>query len=212
MNFSTKLVSSKLKNIFVNSNNLAIYDRIFNNKKYGANILVINNDDLINQIDKIAHFIKKYNLKITFYLENDKDIYEFLNKIKDEEYEDNIKVIKSIDNNIYDVVIIFHIYQINFLNSILNSIINNISSASQIYIYCSLCDRSENIDKKNKFRSIIKNYVNINISTILYYNDFVNLLNTHENLRIEKYEIFKVTDYVFYGKNKLYEFILTSCL
>lgn len=210
------IFETKLKRSFVIDNTMSIYERILtNSNNLYKNLLVINNQNLILNIDKIAHYIKKYNITITFYIEDRFQKEEFLNKIKDEEYENNIKVTDSlifdnISNNIFDLVIIFKIDNKKRLNIMLNSIVNIINNKSYIYIYCTLCNKDENLQQKNKIRDGLKNITKLNFSTLMYYDDFVKLINQHESLKIFNISLFKETDYIFYGTNKLYEFILIS--
>lgn len=206
------IFETKLKDAFVVDNTMSIYERILTNSSFiYKNVLVINNQNLIINIDRIAHYIKKYNITITFYIEERNQREEFLNKIKDEEYEKNIKVTDTlILDNIFDLVIIFKIENKKRLNIILHSIINIIDNNSFIYIYCTLCTKDENIEKKSKIRDALKNITKLNISTLIYYDDFIKLINQHENIKIYSTSLFKVTDYILYGTNKLYEFILTS--
>ena len=148
------IIERKIKESFSEDNYLNIYYNIFDNILNNSKILVIN-QHLLFSILNIATYIKKYNLHITFYIDNENDNIDFLNKIKGEEYENNISTTKTIlfhkDNN-FDFIIIFHVYDKRYLNTILNSIKDSITFDTNIYIYCSLCDKNENITYKNNLR------------------------------------------------------------
>ena len=149
------IIERKIKESFSEDNYLNIYYNIFDNITNDSKILVIN-QHLLFSISKLGHYIKKYNLHITFYIDNENENIDFLNKIKGEEYENNISSTKTLlfnkDNN-FDFIIIFHVYDKRYLNTILNSIKDNITYITSIYIYCSLCDKNENITYKNNMRN-----------------------------------------------------------
>ena len=151
---------------------------------------------------------KKYNLYITFYIDNENDNIDFLNKIKGEEYEKNINTTKTIlfnKEHIFDTVIIFHVYDKRYLHTILNSIKDNISYNTCIYIYASLCDKNENISYKNNMRNFIKNITHLQFGNLLYYDELLETIHNNDYYDINKESIYKETKYILYGKNKLYD-------
>ena len=128
MNIIENKIQDKIQHIFSDEIYFNIFNTIFeeNNNNNNIKILVINQKIFLS-IHKIGHFIKKYNMQFTFYFEKEKESEknDFLNKIIGEEYESNINVCNSLvfNNNIlYDKIIIFHLYNKEYLNIILNSI------------------------------------------------------------------------------------------
>jgi len=204
------IIERKIKESFSEDNYLNIYYNIFDNITNDSKILVIN-QHLLFSISKLGHYIKKYNLHITFYIDNENENIDFLNKIKGEEYENNISSTKTLlfnkDNN-FDFIIIFHVYDKRYLNTILNSIKDNITYITSIYIYCSLCDKNENITYKNNMRNFIKNITHLQFGNLLYYNELLDTIQNNDNYSIYKESIYKETKYILYGTNKLYEFII----
>lgn len=204
------IIERKIKESFSEDNYLNIYYNIFDNILSNSKILVIN-QHLLFSISKLGHYIKKYNLHITFYIDNENDNIDFLNKIKGEEYESNINTTKTIIFNkehIFDSIIIFHVYDKRYLNTILNSIKDNISYNTCIYIYASLCDKNENISYKNSMRNFIKSITHLQFGNLLYYDELLETIHSNDYYYINKESIYKETNYILYGKNKLYEFIL----
>ena len=204
------IIERKIKESFSEDNYLNIYYNIFDNILNNSKILVLN-QHLLFSISKLGHYIKKYNLYITFYIDNENDNIDFLNKIKGEEYEKNITTTKTILFNkeyIFDTVIIFHVYDKRYLNTILNSIKDNISYNTCIYIYASLCDKNENISYKNNMRNFIKNITHLQFGNLLYYDELLETIHSNDYYDINKESIYKETKYILYGKNKLYEFVL----
>ena len=204
------IIERKIKESFSEDNYLNIYYNIFDNILNNSKILVLN-QHLLFSISKLGHYIKKYNLYITFYIDNENDNIDFLNKIKGEEYEKNITTTKTILFNkeyIFDTVIIFHVYDKRYLNTILNSIKDNISYNTCIYIYASLCDKNENISYKNNMRNFIKNITHLQFGNLLYYDELLETIHNNDYYDINKESIYKETKYILYGKNKLYEFVL----
>ena len=207
------IFETKLKKTLIVDNTMEIYDKILTNTLHTyKNLLIINNQNLLSNIDKLGHYIKKYNLNITFYIENTNEKEEFLNKIKDEEYENNINVNDTLifDDIIFDLIIIFRVYNKKCLNMILNSIVNYIDNSSFIYLYSSLCEKDDDIKTKSKIRDVLKKVTKLNFSTLMFYDEFIKIIKQHNNLKIIKENLFKETDYLIYGTNKLYEFILIS--
>jgi hypothetical protein len=204
------IIERKIKESFSEDNYLNIYYNIFDNILNNSKILVIN-QHLLFSISKLGHYIKKYNLHITFYIDNENDNIDFLNKIKGEEYENNIDTTKTLvfdkEHN-FDIIIIFHVYDKRYLNIILNSIKDNITYNTSIYIYCSLCDKNENITYKNNMRNFIKNITHLQFGNLLYYDELLNTIQNNYNYTIYKESIYKETKYILYGINKLYEFII----
>ena len=204
------IIERKVKESFSEDNYLNIYYNIFDNILSNSKILVIN-QHLLFSISKLGHYIKKYNLHITFYIDNENDNIDFLNKIKGEEYENNISTTKTIlfnkDNN-FDFIIVFHVYDKRYLNTILNSIKDNITYNTSIYIYCSLCDKNENITYKNNVRNFIKSITHLQFGNLLFYDELLDTIQTNDNYTIYKESIYKETKYILYGTNKLYEFII----
>ena len=204
------IIERKIKESFSEDNYLNIYYNIFDNVLSNSKLLVIN-QHLLFSISKLGHYIKKYNLHITFYIDNENDNIDFLNKIKGEEYENNISTTKTIlfnrDVN-FDFIIIFHVYDKRYLNTILNSIKDNITYNTSIYIYCSLCDKNENITYKNNVRNFIKSVTHLQFGNLLYYDELLDTIQTNDNYTIYKESIYKETKYILYGINKLYEFII----
>jgi hypothetical protein len=204
------IIERKVKESFSEDNYLNIYYNIFDNILSNSKILVIN-QHLLFSISKLGHYIKKYNLHITFHIDNENDSIDFLNKIKGEEYENNISTTKTIlfnkDNN-FDFIIIFHVYDKRYLNTILNSIKDNITYNTSIYIYCSLCDKNENITYKNNVRNFIKSITHLQFGNLLFYEELLDTIQTNDNYTIYKESIYKETKYILYGTNKLYEFII----
>ena len=204
------IIERKIKESFSEDNYLNIYYNIFDNILNNSKILVLN-QHLLFSISKLGHYIKKYNLYITFYIDNENDNIDFLNKIKGEEYEKNITTTKTILFNkeyIFDTVIIFHVYDKRYLNTILNSIKDNISYNTCIYIYASLCDKNENISYKNNIRNFIKSITHLQFGNLLYYDELLETIHSNDYYDINKESIYKETKYILYGKNKLYEFVL----
>ena len=204
------IIENKIKEIFSEDNYLNIYYNIFEDIKYNSKILIIN-QHLLFSINKLAHYIKKYNLYFTFNIENDDDKNIFLNKIKGEEYENNIKTTNFLLSGeliYYDYIIIFHIYDKNYLNILLNSLNNFVNFDTKIYLYCSLCSKEEDINYKNNLRIIVKNITNLRFGNLLYYDDIIKNIENNNNFQIVKESIYRETKYILYGKNKLYEFIL----
>jgi ERCC4-related helicase len=149
------IIERKIKESFSEDNYLNIYYNIFDNILSNSKILVIN-QHLLFSISKLGHYIKKYNLHITFYIDNENDNIDFLNKIKGEEYENNISTTKTIlfnkDNN-FDFIIVFHVYDKRYLNTILNSIKDNITYKfdkvpSTIFIFDEV-HRCSNLETEN---------------------------------------------------------------
>jgi len=204
------IIERKIKESFSEDNYLNIYYNIFDNILSNSKILVIN-QHLLFSISKLGHYIKKYNLHITFHIDNENDNIDFLNKIKGEEYENNISTTKTIlfnkDNN-FDFIIVFHVYDKRYLNTILNSIKDNITYNTSIYIYCSLCDKNENITYKNNIRNFIKSITHLQFGNLLYYDELLDTIQNIDNYTIYKESIYKETKYILYGINKLYEFII----
>ena len=204
------IIERKIKESFSEDNYLNIYYNIFDNILSNSKILVIN-QHLLFSISKLGHYIKKYNLHITFHIDNENDNIDFLNKIKGEEYENNISTTKTIlfnkDNN-FDFIIVFHVYDKRYLNTILNSIKDNITYNTNIYIYCSLCDKNENITYKNNIRNFIKSITHLQFGNLLFYDELLDTIQTNENYSIYKESVYKQTKYILYGTNKLYEFII----
>jgi hypothetical protein len=204
------IIERKIKESFSEDNYLNIYYNIFDNILSNSKILVIN-QHLLFSISKLGHYIKKYNLYITFYIDNENDNIDFLNKIKGEEYENNISTTKTIlfnkDTN-FDFIIIFHVYDKRYLTTILNSIKDNITYNTSIYIYCSLCDKNENITYKNNIRNFIKSITHLQFGNLLFYDELLDTIQTNENYTIYKESVYKQTKYILYGTNKLYEFII----
>jgi hypothetical protein len=204
------IIERKIKESFSEDNYLNIYYNIFDNILNNSKILVIN-QHLLFSISKLGHYIKKYNLHITFYIDNENDNIDFLNKIKGEEYENNIDTTKTLvfdkEHN-FDIIIIFHVYDKRYLNIILNSIKDNITYNTSIYIYCSLCDKNENITYKNNLRNFIKNITHLQFGNLLYYDELLNTIQNNYNYTIYKESVYKETKYILYGINKLYEFII----
>jgi hypothetical protein len=204
------IIERKIKESFSEDNYLNIYYNIFDNILNDSNILVIN-QHLLFSISKLGHYIKKYNLYITFYIDNENDNIDFLNKIKGEEYENNISTTKTLlfnkDTN-FDFIIIFHVYDKRYLNTILNSIKDNITYNTSIHIYCSLCDKNENITYKNNIRNFIKNITHLQFGNLLYYDELLDTIQNNDYYTIYKESIYKETKYILYGTNKLYEFII----
>ena len=204
------IIERKIKESFSEDNYLNIYYNIFDNILSNSKILVIN-QHLLFSISKLGHYIKKYNLHITFYIDNENENIDFLNKIKGEEYENNISSAKTLlfnkDNN-FDFIIIFHVYDKRYLNTILNSIKDNITYITSIYIYCSLCDKNENITYKNNMRNFIKNITHLQFGNLLFYDELLDTIKNNDNYSIYKESIYKETKYILYGTNKLYEFII----
>ena len=204
------IIERKIKESFSEDNYLNIYYNIFDNILSNSKILVIN-QHLLFSISKLGHYIKKYNLHITFHIDNENDNIDFLNKIKGEEYENNISTTKTIlfnkDVN-FDFIIIFHVYDKRYLNTILNSIKDNITYNTSIYIYCSLCDKNENITYKNNVRNFIKSITHLQFGNLLFYDELLDTIQTNDNYTIYKESIYKESKYILYGTNKLYEFII----
>ena len=204
------IIERKVKESFSEDNYLNIYYNIFDNILSNSKILVIN-QHLLFSISKLGHYIKKYNLHITFHIDNENDNIDFLNKIKGEEYENNISTTKTIlfnkDNN-FDFIIVFHVYDKRYLNTILNSIKDIITYNTSIYIYCSLCDKNENITYKNNIRNFIKSITHLQFGNLLYYDELLDTIQNIDNYTIYKESIYKETKYILYGTNKLYEFII----
>ena len=204
------IIERRIKESFSEDNYLNIYYNIFDNILSNSKILVIN-QHLLFSISKLGHYIKKYNLHITFYIDNENDNIDFLNKIKGEEYENNISTTKTIlfnrETN-FDFIIIFHVYDKRYLNTILNSIKDNITYNTRVYIYCSLCDKNENITYKNNMRNFIKNITHLQFGNLLFYDELLDTIQNNDYYTIYKESIYKETKYILYGTNKLYEFIL----
>jgi len=204
------IIERKIKESFSEDNYLNIYYNIFDNIINDSHILVIN-QHLLFSISKLGHYIKKYNLYITFYIDNENDNIDFLNKIKGEEYENNISTTKTIlfnrDTN-FDFIIIFHVYDKRYLNTILNSIKDNTTYNTSIYIYCSLCDKNENITYKNNMRNFIKSITHLQFGNLLFYDELLDTIENNNYYTIHKESIYKETKYFLYGTNKLYEFII----
>jgi hypothetical protein len=204
------IIERKIKESFSEDNYLNIYYNIFDNILNNSKILVIN-QHLLFSISKLGHYLKKYNLNITFYIDNENEYIDFLNKIKGEEYENNITTIKTLLFNkdiLFDFIIIFHVYDKRYLNTILNSIKDNITYNTSIYIYCSLCDKNENIIYKNNMRNFIKSITHLQFGNLLFYDELLDSIQNNDSYNIYKETIYKETKYILYGKNKLYEFIL----
>ena len=204
------IIERKIKESFSEDNYLNIYYNIFDNILNNSKILVIN-QHLLFSISKLGHYLKKYNLNITFYIDNENEYIDFLNKIKGEEYENNITTIKTLLFNkdiLFDFIIIFHVYDKRYLNTILNSIKDNITYNTSIYIYCSLCDKNENITYKNNMRNFIKSITQLQFGNLLFYDELLDSIQNNDSYNIYKETIYKETKYILYGKNKLYEFIL----
>ncbi len=204
------IIERRIKESFSEDNYLNIYYNIFDNILNNSKILVIN-QHLLFSISKLGHYIKKYNLHITFYIDNEIENIDFLNKIKGEEYENNITTTKTIlfnrETN-FDFIIIFHVYDKRYLNTILNSIKDNITYNTSVYIYCSLCDKNENISYKNNMRNFIKSITHLQFGNLLYYDELLDTIQNNDYYTISKESIYKETKYILYGINKLYEFIL----
>ena len=182
------IIERKVKESFSEDNYLNIYYNIFDNILSNSKILVIN-QHLLFSISKLGHYIKKYNLHITFHIDNENDNIDFLNKIKGEEYENNISTTKTIlfnkDNN-FDFIIVFHVYDKRYLNTILNSIKDNITYNTSIYIYCSLCDKNENITYKNNVRNFIKSITHLQFGNLLFYDELLDTIQTNDIYTIYK--------------------------
>ena len=207
------IIENKIQHIFSDENYFNIYNNIFEENKNNNNLkILVINQKIFLSIHKLGHYIKKYNIQFTFHFEKEKilDKNDFLNKIKGEEYENNINVCNSLlfnNNIIYDKIILFHLYDKEYLNIILNSIKNNINYDTSIHIYCSLCNKDENIIYKNKIRDVFKNLTKLEFGNLLLYEDLFNSIDNN-HFFIEKEKILKETKYIFYGINKLYEIII----
>jgi hypothetical protein len=217
MNIIENKIQNKIQHIFSDENYFNIYNTIFEENKNNNNIkILVINQKLFLSIHKLGHFIKKYNMQFTFYFEKEKESEKniFLNKIKGEEYENNINVCNSLvfNNNIlYDKIILFHLYDKEYLNIILNSIKHNINYDTYIHVYCSLCNKDENITYKNKIRDAFKNLTKLEFGKLLLYEDLFDSID-NKYFFIEKEKILKETKYIFYGINKLYEIIIKKII
>ena len=68
------IIERKIKESFSEDNYLNIYYNIFDNILNNSKILVLN-QHLLFSISKLGHYIKKYNLYITFYIDNENSFH-----------------------------------------------------------------------------------------------------------------------------------------
>jgi len=184
-----------------------IIDRLFNEVSDNYNILLLIQNE-IDILDNFSHIIKKKNINI-YIIITDKYIHnKLLENIKGEECESNINIINDlseIKDIIFDIINIFHLLSIDYLDNIMNNIKIMINTNTLIYIYCSLSN--ENIKKinfKNYLRNKIKNYTK-NIFGILL--PLTNVIENIEqnNFTINSLKIYKSNNYIIYGDNNVYE-------
>jgi hypothetical protein len=191
----------------------SFYYKIITENIQENNIILLFIDNKINLIETMSYIIKKFNLNIYIIINNNLIYNDISKSIKGEECEKKIQIYSSITdiNNIFfNKIFIFHIYSLNYFNDILNSLYNFSNFNTKFYIYCSLSN--DNINKlnfKNYIRNSIMNSINCKIGYIINYLDFINNLNNNKNFIIYSIKIYKKNTYLIYGKNTVYEIILS---
>jgi hypothetical protein len=189
-----------------------ICENIFNDVNEKDNILLIYYNNF-NPLNKFSYLIKKKNIKLGILIH---DINNF-NKIKEsiigEDFEDNIKIYNSIEDNDFtknNYIIIFHLESIEYLENILEKF-KNMSHNTKIYIYCSLSSESnKNIFYKNYIRSKIMDYSNNKMGYVISLLTFLEVIDNSNNLKVYKMSIYKKNNYLLYGDNIVYEVILSK--
>ncbi len=208
---------NKIKNEIIKIEKNEQNDFLINEYK-NKKILILNNGSF-NPFINFRNIIKKYNTYIT--LHNEQNIYEnkLINDIKNEENENNIKIItmnpfiiNTDENNKFDFIIIHHssIYENNLID-LLKNFYNLLNKNGKIYFYHSVCNQHEN--KKNR-----KNFIRTNLIkkiTKLPIGKLKNLVEINEELlKIENLykkinsSLFLKKNFILFGENNIFLFIL----
>jgi hypothetical protein len=185
-----------------------IIDNLFNTISDNSNILLIFQNEF-NILDNFSHIIKKKNITISIII-TDISIYEkLLVNIKGEECESQINIFKDIcdirDIFIFDIINIFHLISLEYLNDTINILKKNINENTLIYIYCSLSNENiEKIDYKNYIRNKITYYTKNKFGILLSLSDVIRCIEKNE-YKINSLRIYKSNNYIIYGDNNVYE-------
>jgi hypothetical protein len=205
-------IQIKARNIFFEDYYLNILNDIFNGIDCKKNILIFNTKIFIPFI-KYSYNIKKFGIHIHLIID-DKDLAkEYRDSIAGEEM-DNEVLIENIFNESkikYDIIIDFHIYCIDKFEVELDSFYKNMNNCAKIYAFCSLIEKKKRSEWRTVFRDDIKKIIGLDYGNILLYEDMSELIETNQNrkkYKCESFDIYKDSEYLFYGKNTVYKIIL----
>jgi len=193
-----------------------IIQKIINTSNDNSNILIYFNN-FYNILTDFNYIIKKKNLTIYLYSENE----TIKTRIKDEklgeELEDKIIIIDNNTNTntntntniIYDHIIIFHLYDLIEFTEKLQYIKIFLNEYSKIHIYCSLSnEKKQQIDYKNNIRNKIKKYIDYSIGNLLSFTDILETIKTNK-YKVNEISLYKKNHYIIYGDNLVYKINLS---
>ena len=180
-------------------NLLNIIEKISDSSK----LLLVNSNE-VDILDKFSYIIKKKNLLITLLIDDKLIFNQTKESIIGEECENNIILIKEINlKENYDLIYVCRLTSLNNLENILIMIPLILNDKTLIYMYNSISNESsKKIHNKNYIRSMI------NLGYILSLTDVLNIINKNNNFNIKSMSIYKENNYIIYGNNTVYEFIL----
>lgn len=204
-----------------------IFNYILHNNVKNDNCLTIITDNEFNPVNDFAHYIKDKNITINLII-NDTILFDkMIDDINGEDCEINIykKIqpcardevarhqgvdnILNNSNSKSDIIILFHLYSLEYLKDMLRSFEKISKEDSLIYIYCSLSNEKKIlIDYRNNIRDKISKYTNNKIGCLLSYNDVLQIIENNDNYYTKSIRIYKKNTYLIYGNNTVYEIIL----
>lgn len=188
-----------------------IIDNLFNKIEYNNNILFIMKYHF-PLLEYFSHIIKKKNIYIDIITDDNDIINQVINEKNGEENENNINIYLNVDDihnknhKIYNVIKLFYINSIEYIQNIFNNINTIINEQTTIYLYCCLSNEKK-INYKNYFRNIINKYTSLNLGNVLNFTNLINNINNF-NFTILSLKIYKKNNYLLYGNDILYEIIL----
>ena len=205
-------IQIKARNIFFEDYYLNILSDIFSGIDCKKNILIFNAKIFIPLI-KYSYNIKKFGIHIHLIID-DKDLAkEYRDSISGEEMDNNI-LIENIFNESkikYDIIIDFHLYCVDKFESELELFHKNMNNCAKIYAFSSLVEKTKKREWRAVFRDDIKKIIGLDYGNVLLYEDMSELIETNQNrkkYKCESFDIYKDSEYLFYGKNTVYKIIL----
>jgi hypothetical protein len=205
-------IQIKARNLFFEDYYLNILNDIFSGIDCKKNILIFNAKILIPFI-KYSYNIKKFGINIHLIID-DKDLAkEYRDSISGEEIDSNI-VIDNIFSETkikYDIIIDFHLYCIDKFEVELDSFYKNMNHSAKFYAFCSLIEKVKRSEWRTVFRDDIKKIIGMDYGNVLLYEDMNELIETNQNrkkYKCESFDIYKDSEYIFYGKNTVYKIVL----
>ncbi len=218
-NYSKSVLSSQI----LKSPYEEIYNQIFLDNKFSYESILIINQGVyvplkpyfehifkkeyhIHYIDNNELSINQLNQELALFKANTKKsldtyIYTSLSNIY------NFKNSRSKDIQ-YDTILIHHYNSYIDKKSEFFNILKSITHhGTQIILFASICNESNNIDYKNNIRNKLSNITNMDLG-MLYSLEDVILSVPQDYFKIKHIIPYRESHYIGYGKNIIYKFIL----